>query len=59
MKIQLLFAMARIGSDGGLIISAPGEVIDIDIDEGKTLIAQGQAVAVDEPEVPKKSRKVL
>lgn len=59
MKIQLLYAMARIGTAGELVISAPGEILEIDEHEGSTLIEQGQAVAILEPEAPKKTKKVL
>ena len=60
MKIQLLYAVAQIGKRGELIIHGAGDIVDFDDYEAKTLVEQGQAVALDEPEpvpvkrVPKK-----
>lgn len=60
MKIQLIYSMAMLGEHGELIVHAPGDIVDFDDYEAKTLVEQGQAVALDEPEptpvkrVPKK-----
>ena len=62
MKIQLLYAVAQIGKRGELIIHGAGDIVDFDEYEAKTLLEQGQAVALDEPDpVPAKrtTKKVL
>lgn len=56
MKIQLLFAMAKLDGNA-LIIYHAGDIIEMSEAEAKVLIDQGQAVAIDEPKPAKK--KVL
>ena len=56
MKIQLLFAMAKL-DDNALIIYHAGDIVELDAAEAQTLIDQGQAIAIDEPKPAKK--KVL
>lgn len=57
MKIQLLFAMAKLGEHGELIVHAPGDIVEMPEAEAKILVEQGQAIAIDEPKPAKK--KVL
>jgi hypothetical protein len=62
MKIMLLYAMAALGQAGELIIHAPGDIIELSESEAQTLIAQGQAMLIEEPDpVPAKrtTKKVL
>lgn len=62
MKIMLLYAMAALGQGGELIIHAPGDTIEMSVGEAETLIAQGQAISVEEPDpVPAKrtTKKVI
>ena len=62
MKVMLLYAMAQLGESGELVITAPGDVVELSEGEAQTLIAQGQAMLIEEPDpVPAKrtTKKVI